>query len=210
MIDYLRGKLVTAGPDMVIMEVGGVGLQVIVPSCPGFARETAGGEITLYTRLFLREAEAILYGFRSPLERNLFNLVIGISGFGPRLGLALLSVFTPPQLYLAVLGEDIASLRRAPGVGHKTAQRLVLELKGKMPALMGPEAAIVATAGGAIGTEVVEALHALGYSRPEALSAVNRIEPGDRDGLTREELLKMALQGMAGRLPGGGCVGEEK
>lgn len=198
MIDYLRGKLVTAAPEMIVVEVGGVGIQVIVPATTVLSRETPGEEITLYTRLFLREAEVILYGFRSPLKRNLFNLIVGISGFGPRLGLALLSVFTPSQLYQAVLEEDTASLRRAPGVGRKTAQRLILELKEKMSVLMGPEVAAVVPAGRANQIEVIEALCALGYSRTEALAAVNRIERDSRGDLTREELLKMALRSMAG------------
>ncbi len=200
MIEYLRGKLVATAPGTVILEVGGVGLQVTVPASAALTREAAGEEITVYTRLHLKEAEAVLYGFSSPLERNLFNLIIGITGFGPRLGLALLSVFSPSQLYLAVLEENIASLRRAPGVGRKIAQRLILELKEKMPKLMGPEVVAVAPAGEGSGAEVVEALCALGYSRTEAFSAVSRVEQDRQAGLTREELLKAALKSMAGRM----------
>lgn len=201
MIEYLRGRVVAASPGKVILEVGGVGLQITVPLSAGWSGEDAGEEVTVYTRLLLKEDEAVLYGFSDPLERNLFNLIIGIAGFGPRLALSLLSVFPPSRLYLAVLEENIASLCRAPGVGRKVAQRLVLELKEKLPGLMSPEAADFVPAGGGAEAEVAEALCALGYSRSEALAAVSRVDPDRQAGLTREELLKEALQSMAGRLP---------
>lgn len=198
MIDYLRGKLAAAAPGRVVLEVGGVALQVAVPLSSPWLQGAPGTEITVYTRLHLKEEEIVLYGFSEPMERSLFNLIIGVAGFGPRLALALLSVFSPSELYLAVLEENISSLCRAPGVGRKVAQRLVLELKEKLPELMAPEEAAAVPAGSGAAAEVVDALCALGYSRGEAFAAVNRVDPDRKAGLSREDLLKAALKNMTG------------
>jgi Holliday junction DNA helicase RuvA len=200
MIEYLRGKLVEAVPGKVILEVGGVGLQIETPAAPGEMGPLIGREISLYTRLVLKEDEACLYGFRSVEERNLFNLVTNLSGFGPRLALGLLGVFSAPQFYVAVLEENIPLLCQAPGVGRKVAQRLVLELKEKLPRVIEPATlSLDGAAGGAVSSrgEVIEALCALGYSRAEAAAAVNRVT-GQPDALTKEEILTLALKSMAG------------
>lgn len=203
MIDYLRGCLAAALPGRVILEVGGVGLSIeTTASMMGDLFLQVGEEVTLYTRLVLKEDEACLYGFRSTAERNLFNLVTGVSGFGPRLALALLGSFSTSQFYRAVLEENIALLCQAPGVGRKGAQRLVLELKDKLPKVMELEAVEI-NAGPSrtvsAKDEIVEALCALGYSQVEALTAVRRVSTDDQHELSREELLKQALQSIAGR-----------
>lgn len=200
MIDYLNGKLVAAEPGRVILEVGGVGLHLETPLSLGEDLSSSiGRELVLYTRLVLREDEASLYGFHSAEERNLFNLVLGVSGFGPRLALSLLGVFSASQFFVAVLEENITLLCRAPGVGRKVAQRLVLELKEKLPRAMvsGGSDDIAGVAGGDMTpkAEVIEALCALGYTREEASLAVTRAAPG-KDSPGREELLRLALKNM--------------
>lgn len=200
MIEYLRGKLVAAVPGKVILEVGGVGLHIETPASQGEMGQLVGREISLFTRLVLKEDEACLYGFRSVDERNLFNLVTSLSGFGPRVALGLLGVFSAPQFYVAVLEENITLLCQAPGVGRKVAQRLVLELKEKLPRVIAPEAlGLDGLSGGEVSSrgEAIEALCALGYSRAEAAAAVNRIT-GRPDDLPREELLTLALKSMGG------------
>jgi holliday junction DNA helicase RuvA len=199
-IEYLRGKLIAACPGKVILEVGGVGLQIETAVAPGELEPLVGREITLYTRLLLKEDEACLYGFRNAEERNLFNLVTNLSGFGPRLALGLLAIFSVPQFYIAVLEENIVLLCQAPGVGRKVAQRLVLELKEKLPRVIAP--GVLEPGGAAAGDaasreEAVEALCALGYSRAEAAAAVRRVA-GEAGSLTREEILKQALKSMTG------------
>ncbi|HOL17114.1 MAG TPA: Holliday junction branch migration protein RuvA [Bacillota bacterium] len=203
MIDYLRGRLAAVLPGRVILEVGGVGLSIEIPAS-SFAElaQQAGSEVTLYTRLVLKEDEICLYGFRSEAERNLFNLVTGVSGFGPRLALALIGSFTASQFCTAVLEENTALLCQAPGVGRKGAQRLVLELKEKLPKVMGsdlPAPSTAATAGAlSPEDEVVEALCTLGYTRVEALAAVKSVSGAGEEG-GREELLKRALKSIGGR-----------
>lgn len=202
MIDYLRGKLVDAAPGRVVLEVGGVGLHVQTPVTLGEGLSSSlGSELLLYTRLLLREDEASLYGFGSAEERNLFNLVLGVSGFGPRLALSLLGVFSASQFFIAVLDENITMLCRAPGVGRKVAQRLVLELKEKLPRVMvSGDTGLTGSApdDASPKDEVIEALCSLGYTREEASLAVSRAAASRGDIPGREELLRLALKTMDG------------
>lgn len=202
MIDYLRGKLVDAAPGRVVLEVGGVGLHVQTPVTLGEGLSSSlGSELLLYTRLLLREDEASMYGFGSAEERNLFNLVLGVSGFGPRLALSLLGVFSASQFFIAVLDENITMLCRAPGVGRKVAQRLVLELKEKLPRVMvSGDTGLTGSApdDASPKDEVIEALCSLGYTREEASLAVSRAAASRGDIPGREELLRLALKTMDG------------
>ena len=202
MIDYLCGRVAAAAPGRIVLEVGGVGLSIATPTQAKPGEPLVGREVTYYTRLVVREEELLLYGFTDPLERNLFNLVISVTGFGPRLALALLGTLTATQFYLAVLEENISLLCRAPGVGRKVAQRLVLELKEKLPQVMpatGLEAAAVTGSSASIQSDILEALCALGYSREEAAAAISSAMDLLPAGATREELLRAALKGIAGR-----------
>ncbi|NLY38775.1 MAG: Holliday junction branch migration protein RuvA [Firmicutes bacterium] len=198
MIDYLRGRLAALGADYAIVEMGGVALRVTMPPPPESLRRQLGAEVTIYTRLLVREDEISLYGFLSPDDRNLFNLVLGVSGFGPRLALALFGVFSAEQLCRAVLEENITLLCQAPGVGRKTAQRLVFELKEKLPqvAAIGIGAALPAEQISP-RDEIVEALCTLGFSRLEAAASVNRVM-GEQPQATREEWLRLALKELSG------------
>lgn len=199
MIEYMTGRLVAVTPGKAVLEVSGVGISLDMPPAETDLPGLIGQEVTLYTRLLVKEEEMYLYGFRTAEERKLFNLVVGVSGFGPRLALSLLGLFTVSQLYVAVLEENIAQLKRAHGVGQKAAQRLVLELKEKLPQAITTED-LAEQPPGSSGTSVfddlAEALIALGYSGGEAAAAVSRVVE-QNEGASREELLKLALKSMA-------------
>jgi holliday junction DNA helicase RuvA len=198
MIDYLKGCLISAVPGKAIVDVGGVGLALEMPPAADDLSPRIGEEILIYTRLLVKDDELILYGFRAAEERKLFNLVLSVSGFGPRLALSLLSIFTVSQLYVAVLEENIAQLCRAPGVGKKAAQRLILELKEKLPKVISAEELAggpLVSSGSSMIDDITEALCALGYSPGEAAVAVSRVVEENKDA-SREELLKLALKNM--------------
>ncbi len=199
MIEYLTGRLVAANPGKAVIEVGGVGISLDMPPAETDLPALIGQEVTIFTRLLVKEEQMYLYGFRTAEERKLFNLVIGVSGFGPRLALSLLGLFTVPQLYVAVLEENIAQLKRAHGVGQKAAQRLVLELKEKLPQAITSEDLAgqpPGSGGSSVFDDLTEALISLGYSGGEAAAAVSKVVE-QNEKASREELLKLALKSMA-------------
>jgi holliday junction DNA helicase RuvA len=198
-IDYLKGLLVAATPGKAVLEIGGVGISIDLPPVDDGLHKLIGQEVTLYTRLLIKEDELFIYGFRAKEERKLFNLVLSVSGFGPRLALSLLGIFTVSQLYVAVLEENIPQLCRAHGVGRKAAQRLILEIKEKLPKVISTEELVtgsLAPGSTSVIDDINEALCALGYSPGEAASAVSKVFEQNKD-VSREELLKLALKKMA-------------
>ncbi len=198
MIDFVKGHLVSALAGKAVVDVGGVGLALEMPPAADDLSSRIGDEVTIYTRLLIKDDEIIIYGFRAAEERKLFNLVLSVSGFGPRLALSLLSIFTVSQLYIAVLEENVAQLCRAPGVGKKAAQRLILELKEKLPKVISAEELTggpLISSGSSMIDDISEALCALGYSPGEAAVAVSRVAEENKDA-SREELLKLALKTM--------------
>lgn len=166
--------------------LGGISLRVQVPASAVAELGRPGGEVRLYTHLYVREDHLALYGFLRPEELSLFELLLTVSGIGPRAALALLSALPPDRLRAAIGGEDIDTLCRVPGIGRKTAGRLVLELKGKL----------AASAAGSPGrepdSEVISALTALGYSTAEAQLAVSSIKPSP--DATLEDRILLALR----------------
>lgn len=201
MIDYLKGILVAATPGKAVLEIGGIGISLDLPPANDGLHKLVGQEVTLYTRLLIKEDELFIYGFQAAEERKLFNLILSVSGFGPRLALSLLGIFTVSQLYIAVLEENIPQLCRAHGVGRKAAQRLVLELKEKLPKVITTEELVkgnLSPTGSSVLDDIIEALCALGYSPGEATSAVSKVFEQNKD-VSREELLKLALKNMANR-----------
>jgi Holliday junction DNA helicase RuvA len=197
MIDYLHGRLVGLSPGSAILEKNGFGLKINIPvnnELSGRLQE----EITLYTALVIKEDRIVLYGFSSPEERNLFDLIQSVSGFGPRLALAILGMFSVEQFYVAVMEENIKLLVTVPGIGRKGAQRLVLELKEKLPKMFTPSAGAVPADSGSLQGDIIEALCALGYAPADAADAVRRSIQEQGDGQTREELLKAALKYITG------------
>ncbi len=193
MIVGVRGTLAAAGPDWVQVTVGGVTLQVFVPSSAIPALGTAGATVYLHTLLRIREEQPILYGFPDDASLRLFSLLTGVTGVGPRLGLALLSALDAEPLQLAVATGDVAALASAPGVGRRLASRIILELRGKVEAVERDNAAAPPSADG----EVIAALAALGYSVTEARAAADAVPA--TDDLTVEDRIRLALQQFARR-----------
>ena len=193
MIVGVQGTLAAAGPDWVHIIVGGVTLQVFVPAKAISAMGATGDSVSLHTLLRIRDEQPTLYGFPDEASLQLFTMLTGVSGVGPRLGLALLSALDPAALQLAVASGDAAALAAAPGVGRRTANRIILELRGRVEDI---ESEGLPAASGGDG-EVLAALSALGYSAAEARAAVDAIP--ESGGLTVEERIRMALQQFARR-----------
>lgn len=192
MITGIRGVLEAAGPDWVAVAVGGVTLRVYVPSSLALRLGEPGAAVALHTELRIREEQPVLYGFPDAASVQLFGLLTGVSGVGPRLALGLLSALEPAGLQLAVATGDVAALSTAPGVGRRTASRIILELKGKLdPDDLGGIAPMPAGGTG----EALAALTALGYSAAEAKAALDNLPQGE--DLSIEERIRLALQQFA-------------
>ena len=197
MIATLRGTLVWAGPDQAIVETGGVGFQFFAPRPVLQAMGAIGSDVRVWTYLHVREDALVLYGFDSMEQRAFFETLISVTGVGPRMALGLLSAAPIEQIHLAIANENTALLAQVPGIGKKTAARLVLELKGKLDlSKMALPAATATPATTAINTELQEILTSLGYSALEAQSAVSAI-PADAPP-ELEERLRLALRYFGG------------
>lgn len=188
MIVGVRGILQGRGPDWVQLGVGGVSLQVFVPASLLPELGSIGDEVYLHTRLLLREEEPFLYGFPTSEGLRLFQLLTSISGVGPRTALSLLSARTPPALAAAIATADLDALMGIPGIGKKTAARIVLELKGKLE----KEQFEVLAPAGTVDGDVLAALTALGYTAAEARRALSAI--GDASSLDLEERIRRTLR----------------
>ena len=191
MIRQVRGTVTAVGANFLIIEVGradaGIGLRVFTPE-PTSARFRAGDNLSLFTYLQVRENDLSLYGFEELDELAIFESLLGVSGVGPKVALAALSTLTPDALRLAVANEEPAVVSRVPGIGKRTAEKVVVELKDKLEPAHG-ELAGLATALDA-DAEVMEALTSLGYSVVEAQRALQQV-PTDVTGV--EDRLRMAL-----------------
>jgi Holliday junction DNA helicase RuvA len=193
-IGSLRGRLVHKAPPQALIEVGGVGYEVEAPMSTFYVLPAVGAEVRLLTHFVVREDAQILYAFASEAERALFRSLLKVSNVGPRIALAILSGVSVDAFAQCVQAQDVAALTRIPGVGRKTAERLIVEMRDRLggdPA--GPGASAHAAPGGAEG-EAFAALVALGYRPAEATRLLRSVEPGA--GST-EELIRRALQGAA-------------
>ena len=188
MISSLSARIQDILSDSLIVEVGGVGLQVYIPS-PLKDRLSIGDNTLLYTHLVVREDALTLYGFESKEARSIYRLLLGVNGVGPRLALAVLSTLSPDEIRGAVLQEREDVFNHVPGIGKKTAQKIIIHLQDKIPAEAGLAPISVLAEG---DVEVVAALSALGYSVVEAQSAIQSIpKDAPQDVETR---LRLALQ----------------
>mgnify|MGYP001164493808 FL=1 len=201
MYAYIKGTLEETGEDYIVVEAGGIGYQIFTAGQTFQYLPSVGEELKVYTYLHVREDAMILFGFLTKDDLFVFKLLLGVSGIGPKGALAILSVMTTDDLRFAVLGDDAKAIAKAPGVGAKTAQRLILELKDKLSLedafeqkLAKNEHPVENKAKGA-KNEAVQALVALGYSSSEALKALNGIEITDDTDV--EDILKAALKNMA-------------
>jgi Holliday junction DNA helicase RuvA len=194
MIAGLYGKLEAVGGDWVIIDVGGIGFQVYMPTSTLSSLGAIGEEVKLYTHLHLREDNATLYGFASTDELGLFQSLIGVSGLGPKLALAMLSAMSVEKLTMAIATGSTDLLTVIPGIGKKMAERLILELKEKIGAgwITTPAAQLAQE-----NTDVLAALTSLGYSVAEANRAVATLPPSP--DLSLEEKIKQALQHFGGK-----------
>ncbi len=186
MIGKINGKLIERHPPQIIVDVHGVGYEIDVPMSTFYLLPANGSDVILYTHLIVREDAHHLYGFASEQERHVFRQLLKISGVGARTALSVLSGMSVSDLYEAVSAQDSARLTKVPGIGKKTAERLLLELKDKLDVMV---VATTAAGSGAIG-DILNALLALGYNDKEAAWAVKQL-PG---GVAVAEGIRQALK----------------
>ena len=181
MIGRLTGTLVAKTPPQVLVDVGGVGYEVDVPMSSFYNLPALGERVTLLTHFVVREDAQVLFGFLSQEERSTFRLLVKISGVGPRTALSILSGLSVDELARAVSLQESARLIKVPGIGKKTAERLLLELKGKL----GPDLAVPASVASDAQADIVQALVALGYSDRDAAAALKALpaDIGVADGI---------------------------
>ena len=197
MISYIKGILEDMSPGMVVVDNHGIGYQMMVPM-RGESFPKIGQEIKIYTHMHVREDDVSLFGFLSKEEKEAFELLIGVNGIGPKVGLSVLSTLSVYELKMAVISEDVKTISKTPGLGPKGAKKLILELKDKLSFEEleedGVGAEIFDTSVDSSDSVMItiEGLVSLGYSKSEAAIAVNKVEAAKN--LTPEELLKKALK----------------
>ena len=199
MISYIRGELAAVEKEKVIVDVGGVGYGIYMPGQALAVLPQPGSEVKIHTYLNVREDAMQLFGFLTRDDLEIFKLVIGVSGIGPKGGLSILSKLIPDDLRYAVLSGDVKAISAAPGIGKKTAEKLIIELKDKLDiedvlnhAIESDRAPDTDVSGG-IQSEAVQALVALGYGSTESLRAVRQVE---LENASVEDVLKEALKKM--------------
>src|SRR5437667_12476866 len=200
MITFLHGKLINALPTQAIVDVAGVGYEVFIPLSSYDKLPPAGQPVRILTHLHVREDAHVLYGFMTAPERDLFRLLVNnVTGIGPKLALAVLSGMSVTNFKVAVVNSDVAALSKISGLGKKTAERIVLELKDKVGVTAAWEAASAAhapTPEQERANEAVLALIALGYKQVEAHRIIRELQEKERDK-SAEELVKLALKQLA-------------
>lgn len=202
MISYIRGELAAIEEEKVIVDVNGVGYGIFMPAQSMGKLPAIGREVKLHTYLNVREDAMQLFGFLTRDDLKVFKLVIGVSGIGPKGGLSVLSQLTPDDLRFAVLSNDVKAISATPGIGKKTAEKLIIELKDKLSmddvlehAYDQGEETVSGTGNYTnVQTEAVQALVALGYGNTEALKAVKKVEITEDSDV--EDVLKQALRFM--------------
>ncbi|MDC9729670.1 MAG: Holliday junction branch migration protein RuvA [Methyloprofundus sp.] len=199
MIGFLRGKLVSKTPPLLILDVQGVGYEINAPMTTFYNLPALGETIQLQTHLSIREDAHVLFGFATEADRVMFRLLIKVNGVGPKLALAILSGQSVDEFHRCINDNDTAALIRLPGVGKKTAERLIVEMRDKLPQLEGVsqqaenQSVDVPTVGRSNAKqEAISALCALGYKATEASKMVQNIAQEDK---SCEEIIRLALQG---------------
>lgn len=201
MISYIKGELADVTEQSIVLECAGIGYEIAVPVSTLSELPSVGNEVKIHTYLYVREDAVNLYGFLTKEDLYVFKLLIGVNGIGPKGALGILSAITPDELRFAILADDVKTIAKAPGIGSKTAQKLIIELKDKLKlsdvfeqslAAKAKGALTVETVGQDIRSEAVQALASLGYSLSEATKAVGKVEI--TADTTVEQLLKDALK----------------
>ena len=193
MISYLKGKLVNKSPTEIIIEVNNVGYRLGVSLATFERLSNVGKDIKIFTHTYVREDALKLYGFATKEERQIFLLLINVKGIGPKLALTILSGVSPDRLKAAIVNEDIGLLTTIAGVGKKTAQRLIVEIKEPLSTIL-PEGGILGKEDYVLRNEAVNALVTLGYKRNQSMKAVDRVLPELAKDITLEELIKKSLE----------------
>ncbi len=199
MIGFLRGKLVAKAPPMLVLDVQGVGYEVEAPMTTFYNLPMMGETVQLHTHLVIRDDAHILFGFSTEADRVMFRTLIKVNGVGPKLALTILSGQSSDEFYRCIQDNDTAALVRLPGVGKKTAERLIIEMRDKLPAAGESSAEQTNVTDGATVVprshakqEAISALCALGYKPADASKMVQNIAQEDK---TCEEIIRLALQG---------------
>lgn len=200
MIQFIRGELVSVEEDRILVDVGGVGYGIFMPAQSMNRLPKTGSEVKIYTYLNVKEDAMQLFGFLTRDDLQVFKLLIGVSGIGPKGGQAILSALSPDELRFAVMSNDVKAISAAPGIGKKTAEKLILELRDKLSIEEALEHAVsggeISSAGSGhvseVQSEAVQALTALGYGNTEALRAVRQVEIDENTDV--EAVLKRALK----------------
>lgn len=206
MFSYIKGTLEEYWEDTVVIESGGIGWNIHVPLSVLDRLPHVGEQMKVYTSFQVKEDSMTLYGFLSRQDLKMFNQLLGVNGIGPKAALGILSSLTPDDLRMAIIAEDAKAIAKAPGIGPKTAKRVILDLKDKismddvLPLQFAggqAEANVAAAASGVdgAGKEAIEALVALGYSPTEATKAVRQVEI--KEGMNVEAVLKASLKFLA-------------
>ena len=197
MIAHLRGRLLVKHPNQVVVETGGVGYELNTSVPTFYDLPASGSEVALHVYTHVREDLIALYGFLRPAEKQLFEKLITVSGIGPKLAITILSGMASDEIVGAIRGNDVARLTRIPGIGKKTAERMVLELRDRLPAMTGEEPqAAAAAALSPIERDVLSALLNLGCARPQAEAALKKVKTGAPAAILAdfEPLFRRALE----------------
>lgn len=205
MFSYIKGPLTEVAEDIIVVETGGIGWNIHVPLSVLERLPRVGEEVLVYTSFQVREDAMTLFGFLTRQDLQMFKQLLGVNGIGPKAALGILSALKPDDLRLAIISEDSKAIARAPGIGPKTAKRVILDLKDKismediLPAGYGGTAETVGmtqvSGMDGVGREAIEALVALGYSMSEATKAVRQVEI--TEDMTAETVLKASLKHLA-------------
>jgi Holliday junction DNA helicase RuvA len=192
MISQIRGKLAVVGADAVVVDVNGVGYKLFMPLSEMGRLPAIGEDVLLFTHTYVREDALALYGFLDEQQRDLFEMLLGVSGVGPRVDLAILSVLSTSEALNAIADEDARQLQRAPGVGLKLAQRIVLDLKDKVSTM--PRTAGATASAGSSSADAVDALQVLGFKQSEAQRAVEAVMKEIEDRNDSGKIVRAALR----------------
>lgn len=202
MYSYIKGELAEVNTDHIVIDVGGIGYMIYIPAQSLNYLPGIGEMLKVHTYLYMREDAMILYGFLTKDDLEMFKLLITVSGIGPKGGLAILSTLSSDDLRFAVLSGDSKAISRAPGIGSKTAQRVIIDLKDKLSLedafekkLEHENEKINVSSNSQVKNDAVMALNALGYSSTESLKAVSKVEI--TENMDVEDVLKAALKHMS-------------
>ncbi len=200
MLSYIKGKIIAIGEDALVLEANQIGYQIRITGQTASLLPGIGQEVQIYTYLYVKEDALVLYGFLSTDDLSVFQLLLTVNGIGPKGALSILNVIAPNPLRLAIMAGDAKAIAKAPGIGNKTAQRIILDLKDKCKIEgMSDDGEFMDTAafnpGAGVKEEAMEALVALGYSASDAALAVNPIVV--TEAMDTETVLKKALKNLS-------------